>query len=399
MKTVTISKKEARQFLVSYHNLDGSQEYNGSEGIMNYFTKVGSIQYDPLNVVGRNADLVLQSKIKDYQPDMLHNLLYQDHLLIDGFDKEMCIYLAQDFPRFERIREATGLAVKNTLYHRNQLEALELLDEVWDYITQHGAIGSKDISIGQSRESRWGHKKLSSATLDYLYSIGELCVANKTGTQKLYDFTRNVIPTLYNSKEPFATEEDFLIWYVNRRIGSVGLLWNKKGGAWQGHYIYDNVKRETAIQHLFEADEIIQLQVEDVKSPFYMQKKDEVLLNSSNRQSQVKFLAPLDNMLWDRDMVKQLFGFEYSWEVYTPVVKRKYGYYVLPVIYGDQLVARFEPEKAKKNAPFQIKNWWWEANVNITEELLHTVEVALIEFCRYLEFEYTKELIDSYSTK
>jgi uncharacterized protein YcaQ len=176
-------------------------------------------------------------------------------------------------------------------------------------------------------------------------------------------------------------------------------LWDKKGGAWQGHYISDKVKRKTTIQRLLEAGEIIQFQVEDVKSSFFIQKMDEPLLNCPSGQALVKFLAPLDNMLWDRDMVKQLFDFEYSWEVYTPVVKRKYGYYVLPVIYGDQLVARFEPEKAKKNAPLQIKNWWWESNVTITDELLHAVEIALIEFCRYLDVEYTKELVDSYNTR
>ncbi len=390
MNPIIISKKDARQYLVNYHNLTASQSYSGYEGMIDFFTKVGSIQYDPLNVVGRNADLVLQARIQDYKPEMLHTLLYSDHQLIDGFDKEMCIYLSKDFPKFERIREATGLATKSTLTYRNQLEALEILDEVRDFINQHGAISSKDISIGQSYVSRWGHKKLSSAALDYLYSIGELCVVNKTGTQKIYDYTSKVLAPTINTKDPFQSEDEFLSWYIKRRIGSVGMIWDKNGGAWQGHYISDKSKRETILQRLLEVGEIILLKVEDIKSPFYMCKKDVALLNNASQQSLVKFLAPLDNMLWDREMVKQIFDFEYRWEVYTPVDKRKYGYYVLPVLYGNQLVARFEPDKAKKNTPFTIKHWWWEPGVSITKELLDAVELAMIEFCKYLGVEYTK---------
>ena len=105
----------------------------------------------------------------------------------------------------------------------------------------------------------------------------------------------------------------------------------------------------------------------------------------------MKFLAPLDNALWDRDMVSQLFDFVYSWEVYVPAVKRKYGYYVLPVLYGDKLIARFEPELSKKNKPFEIKNWWWEPGTIITTELMEAINIAIDDFCQYLEVEAGKD--------
>lgn len=399
MKTNVISKEEARQYLVNYHNLNGSQNYCGLEGILQYFEKVRSIQYDPLNVVGRNADLVLQSKIENYKPEMLHHLLYTEHVLVDGFDKEMCIYLTDDFPKFERIRMASGFATKCTLKNRNQLDALDILDEVRDYIVKNGAIGSKDISIGHSRESRWGHKKLSSAALDYLYTIGELCVVNKFGTQKLYDFTANVLPSQILRADPLKNEDEFLCWYIKRRIGSVGILWDKNGGAWQGHYLSDKKKREITLQRLLEEGEITQLYVEDIKTPFYITKGEEHLFTKTNKQKQVKFLAPLDNLLWDREMVKQLFHYEYSWEVYTPVDKRKYGYYVLPVLYGDKLIARFEPEKAKKNAPFTIKNWWWEPDVAITKDLLDAINIAIYDFCKYLDVKNSNEFYNEFYNK
>lgn len=402
MRTETISKEEARQFLVNYHNLNGSENYSGLEGVFEYLSKVRSIQYDPLNVVGRNADLVLQSKIKNYKPEMLQTLLYKERLLIDGFDKEMCIYLTEDFSKFEKIREASGYRTINTLTYRNQLDALEILDDVRGYIINHGAISSKDINIlkaadGQAANDkvtngteRWGHRKLSSAALDYLYTTGELCVVNKSGTQKLYDFTERVLPKRID-ESPFKNHAEFMSWYIKRRIGSVGLLWDKNGGAWQGHFLSDKKKREETLKELCEAGEILQLYVEDIKMPFYILKGEETLFTRPGSHRQVKFLAPLDNMIWDREMTKQLFGFEYSWEVYTPVTKRKYGYYVLPVLYDNKLIARFEPCKVTKNIPFQIKNWWWEPNVAITKDILSSIDIAVQDFCRYLGIEAVKD--------
>ncbi|MDF2821374.1 MAG: hypothetical protein K0R15_1815 [Clostridiales bacterium] len=95
-----ISKEEAKNFLISYHNLDGSQGLQGEDGVMQYIKRVGCIQYDPLNVVGRNPDLVLQSRISNYSPTVLDKLLYERRSLIDGWDKMMSIYLQNDWPFF-----------------------------------------------------------------------------------------------------------------------------------------------------------------------------------------------------------------------------------------------------------------------------------------------------------
>lgn len=380
-----ISKEELRQFLINYHNLNEYESFVGTDGVMEYFKRVGSIQYDPLNVIGRNTDLVLQSKVQGYKPEMLQSLLYKEHALIDGFDKEMSIYRVEDYPLFAKVREANMQSIKSTLANRGQLDALDLLENIRSFIKENGITGTKDISIGESKKSRWGHKKLSSAALDYLYSTGELCVAEKRGIQKYFDFALNVLPKEFSYNFEFENEEEFLKWYIKRRIRSVGALWEKSGGGWLGHYISDTCKRKTVLEMLYKKGEIQRFYVSGINVPFYITKEDEKFLELKEKKKKVKFLAPLDNMLWDRNMIAKIFDFEYRWEVYTPVAKRKYGYYVLPVIYGNQFIARFEAEKVISNAPFKIRNWWWEPGIKTTNEMLDAINIAIGEFAEYLE--------------
>jgi uncharacterized protein YcaQ len=380
----TILKEELRQFLVNYHNLNDYESLAGKDGVMKYFNRVGSIQYDPLNVVGRNPDLVLQSKVQGYKPEILESLLYKERALVDGYDKEMNIYRVEDYPLFAKIREAHTQSVKKTLSYRGQLEALDILDDIRRFIRENGITGSKDISIGESRGSSWGHRKLSSAALDYLYSSGELCVAERRGTQKYYDFTSNVLPGGFTYNFEFDNEEEFLKWYIKRRIRSVGALWERSGGGWLGHYISDSRKRKVILEMLYDEGEIIRFTVSGLNVSFYIAKEDEDFFEFKEKKKKVKFLAPLDNMIWDRDMVSKVFDFEYRWEVYTPVTKRKFGYYVLPVIYGNQFIARFEPEKIAPNVPFTIKSWYWEPGIELTDEMLEAIDLAISNFADYL---------------
>lgn len=174
-----ISKEAARNFLVQYHNLNQSRNFVGMEGVIQCFRQIKSIQFDPLDVAGRNADLVLQARVTGYKPELLQNLLYQSHVLVDGFDKEMCIYQTEEFCRFQRVRKSSAERTIATLGHRGQHDALQLLDVVREHIKQNGPTSTKDISIGKSNVGSWGHKKLSSAALDYLWNTGELIVREK----------------------------------------------------------------------------------------------------------------------------------------------------------------------------------------------------------------------------
>lgn len=382
-----ISVDEARRFLITYQGLNHVANLKDETSVMDHIGKVGCIQFDPLNIVGRNADLVLQSRIKNYKSSILNYLLYEERYLIDGWDKMMAIYHRTDWPYFKRVRNACGNDLKNVLTHRNALQALDYLELVKNIVLERGPLQSNKIDIGRNNPGSWGHKKLSSAALDYLYTIGELGIYKKVNTQKVYDLIENLLPSdILNQEDPFASDEMFYEWYVKRRIGSIGMLWSRGGSAWLGHFISNSEIRNRSIKALLEKDEIRECYVEGIKYPFYIKKEDWNLLNEidDNDKNEMKFLAPLDNLLWDRTMIQSIFNFDYSWEVYIPVNKRKFGYYVLPVLYNNRFVARFEPEMYRGEKELRIKDWWWEEDIIVTEELESALRYAFRQFCNYL---------------
>lgn len=383
--SIGITLEDARNYMITYHCLDGSRVLAGKTGVLEYINRVGCIQYDPLNVVGRNPDLVLQSRVKDYHSELLSKLLYQDRRLIDGWDKMMAIYETDVFPNFRRVREEKDIEVKQLLERRNSISALSYVDDIRKIIEDSGPIQSNQITFGEGSYNSWGHKKISSATLDYMWHIGELGIYDKKNTQKIYDLNSRLLPQeILHALDPFENEIDFYKWYVKRRIGGVGLLWNKSGGAWLGNFIGNKKLRDGIIPELVNEGELLVINVEGIKEPFYIRSEDEKYLYNKPKNREARFLAPLDNMLWDRDLIKKIFHFDYSWEVYVPEIKRKYGYYVLPVLYGNQLVARFEPELQRNNEPIKIKHWWWEKDIVVTSEMESAIEKEFIEFSKYL---------------
>ena len=139
--------------------------------------------------------------------------------------------------------------------------------------------------------------------------------------------------------------------------------------------------------------------MEGIRAQFYALPETVENLEASPRRPACRFIAPLDNLMWDRDMVEALFGFRYRWEVYTPVAKREYGYYVLPVLYGSRFVARFEPEPVNRAGCLRVKAWWWEDGVRPSRAMLDAVEAALSRFAGFLGVDSAPENMDAVAPK
>ena len=387
----SLSKEELRSFLVAYHSLDNFDHLAGKAGIKKLLVRIGSVQYDPLNVVGRNPDLVFQSRVKNYKTVLLEELLYNERSLIDGWDKEMSIYLSKDWPCFSRIRRDRKDSVLGALNYRGQNEALKYLPQVMEEIRKRGPLAAREIKLGGCEGGRWGHRQISGAALDYLYNTGELGIFNKKNAQKTYAPINDLLPgRIINTPDPFSGDDDYFEWYFLRRIGSIGAYWQRNGGGWLGHFLNDQKLRQKTFAVLEEKKLIVPVEVPEINETFYIRRKDVSILNKKTEyDGMARFLAPLDNMLWDRLLVQKVFDFQYTWEVYVPQAKRKYGYYVLPVLYKNSLIARFEPAMYRKGQPFAVKNWWWEppyekCGKKAKSEIDEAVKKGLENFASYL---------------
>ena len=379
-----ITKKQARHFMLAHQNVLTPRKAKGKEGILEYIRRVGCIQFDPLNMVGNNPYLVLQSRIDDFKPEYLQELLYSDRKLLDGWDKNMAIYAIEDWPCFSRYRKDSYRRLGDESNPINKI-----LEEVREAIALSGPLSSIDLKYDTIVDWSWAPTRASRAALESMYFWGELIIHHKIGTRKVYDFAEKHIPSeILSMADPNTTMEQYFEWNVKRRIGAIGLLWGRPSDAWLGIHWIKGKERDEALSRLLEKREVLPIEVCDIKYPLYLRKEEMPLLDKSlNRNDfkpQTSFIAPLDNLLWDRKLIKEIFGFEYTWEVYKPVSERKYGYYVLPVLYGDKFVARFEPRLNKKTGKLEIINWWWEADIVISKEMKQALIRCFNQFLKYL---------------
>ena len=370
---IKLTNRQARQFLLLKHGLLGEYQFAGKEGVLDFVRQVGCIQYDPIDVCGKNAELVLQSRIKGFTKNMLDELLYKDRFLIDYPDKNLAIIPLEDWPYFERYRQAAR-------QHAKRYPGMEeLTEQVRVHIHNHGALSSDDLQLDgnfswQSAIHWSSGNNTSRSVLEQMYSTGELIIHHKKGTRKYYDIAEKYIPpNLLNASEPLKAELDHHKWRGLRRIGAVGLLWNRESDAWLNIWGMKAEQRNEVFRQLLDEARIVAIAVEQLKDTLYCRAEDlpliEAVLQNPEPRFRCELIAPLDNLIWDRKLISELFGFDYTWEIYTPAIKRKFGYYVLPLLYGESLIGRAEIIAERKTGTLVVKNIWYENGIQTTKQL------------------------------
>jgi len=386
---IEISKEQARRFLLAHHRLLPPRRLQGKQGVLEYVRHVNCIQYDPINVVGNNAHLVLQSRVHSYKPAMLNEMLYQERTLLDGIDKVMSIYPTEDWPYFGRHRVEMP---KLYAAYEEAKQAMRLVDFVRKELKQRGPLSSLDLE-DDSRMMYWSNNSTRNVrvALEVLFLGGEAVVHHRVGTRRYYELaTRVLAKDLLARANPYHSPKEYLKWHVLRRVGGLGLAQPLASGQWGGMLGTTATERRSALLELVERGDIVRVGIEGLeKQEFYIRRGDLTTLEGAAKSGRGKphaaFLAALDNFMWDRDLINTLFDFFYRWEVYVPAPKRKWGYYVLPVLYGNRLVARFDPAYDKPNRAFTIQNWWWEKSVNKKDEaMLAALQECMQAFYKYL---------------
>ena len=386
----TITREQARRFILSKQGLLGKHRFVGKDGAYQYVRQAGCIQFDPVDVCGKNAELTLQSRVSGFTRKMLADLLYRDRLLVDYSDKELSIWPREDWPYFAGYRERSKA-------HGASFPGIPALEErAVDYIRAHGPVSSDTLPIegrifwhsSMHWSGNWhGQSQAARSVLEQLYTDGVLLIHHKSGSRKFYDLAdRYFPPELLSAKNPCEGEAAFRQWRVKRRIGAVGLLWDRRSDAWLGIEMSTG-ERGQAFEALAQAGEITPVQVAGIRSPVYLLSGDQplleaVLADTVDDHPRLEFLAPLDPMLWDRKLIEAIWDFQYSWEIYTPQEKRKYGYYVLPMLWGDRFIGRIEAAADRKMHALIIKNVWYESGVRQTKGLARALDRAIVRLAK-----------------
>jgi len=369
-----ITKIQAQRYLLLWQGLMGKHRFIGKEGAFQFVRQAGCVQFDPIDICGRSADLTLLSRVKGYEKNMLEALLYEERRLADYFDKNLAIIPAEDWPCFARER------AWHESHGRSREQADQLAPEILSIIREKGPQCAQSLPFSQKAHWYWSDTSLSRAVLESLYFRGRLIIHHKKGTIKYYDLAERHLPEgLLSAPDPFPDAESHRRFLALRRIGAVGLMWNKASDAWLGIPDFKAAERNAAFAAWEKEGEIIPVQVEGIREILYMPKAG--LPDLERACSEEKFaprcevIAPLDSLMWDRKLIRALFDFEYKWEIYTPASQRKYGYYVLPLLRNGRLIGRVEAVREEK--ALRIRNLWLEEGEKISAAGKRDIEKCL----------------------
>ena len=380
-----ITNAQARRFLLCRHGLLGGHIFTNKSGIMSFISRVGCLQYDPVDICGRNTDIVLHSRVRNYKKTDLDALLYKERVLIDYFDKNLCILPIADFSAFlhEKLEGVTYAAA----FEQRGGEAIKDMQTlVRQLITKHGHISAKEIDCKENINWDWGiPTSLARAALESMYFRGELIIHHKKGSIKSYAFTKDYVSAkILSAPLPYNSDKERNAWHVKRRIAAVGMMWNKASDAWIALKL-KAAERNDAFNELMVNGEIFEITVDGIKEPLYICESErellEVTLQSEEDVPRAEFIAPLDSLMWDRKLIAAIFDFEYKWEIYTPQNKRKYGPYTLPLLYGNALIARVD--MARRDGQLIVNNIWTECGKAFHKEANLAFEDCVARFTKF----------------
>ena len=220
MTKIEITKEQARLFLLLKHGLIGEYKFCCEAGVLQYVKQVGCVQYDPIDVCGKNSELVFQSRVKGFSKAMLEKILYEKRQLVDYFDKNMAIILADDWKYFKRLRE------HHQINGRGKAEVDQIESSIKEIIKEKGYVAAKDLPYQEKVSWYWSATSLARAALETMYFRGSLIIHHKKGTNKYYGVTEDYLPDdVINAVDPNKTEYDYLKWRVFRRIKGVMICW------------------------------------------------------------------------------------------------------------------------------------------------------------------------------
>jgi uncharacterized protein YcaQ len=391
---ITISRQTARRLVLGKQGLWPGRRWRGKRGAAQAIRACEAVQLDPLNVFARSQDIVLHSRVLDYRPEYLYQLAYQERQFFD-YGGWLAIYPMSDLPYFRVHMERRK--------HEKRVEDFilsnpELFEQVRAELRKRGPLGNRNLDGKRVGWNYRGRKETSLALFD-MWLSGELMIHHRDGFERVYDFRENIAP---QELDYVASEKEAEEFFARKAVSFHGLL--REAGLrvsleYDMRHKYGREEVRRTIDQWVEAGKLARAQVVGMREAYLVLGEDVPVLESLEKGriprewkpretttlEEVTFLSPLD-IVSARGRAKKLFGFEYKWEVYTPAHQRRWGYYVLPILYGDDLVARLDPKLDRRTMTLELKGFWHEDDAPVKDaDFANALAKGLIRFARFLE--------------
>ena len=386
-----VSLDSTRRLMLEKQLVTASMQAS-KDNVYHIIDHLGCLQIDTINVVERAHYLTLWSRLGTYNKGHLEQLAYADRKLFEHWAHAVCYIPFKDYSFYRPQIEARQDTLHAQFSKRTDADP-SLLDAVLKRIADEGPLSSKDFE-GRGRKGGWWGWKPAKLALELLYRSGYLLVHHRHNFQKYYDLTVNVLPSEIDISSP--SEDERISFFILKTLGALGLVTPKD----LREYYQSNIRGrftpkqlQDHMEHLKRSGEVEKHSVEGESGSYYCLPVDSSRLQELESgdfdYSGVNLFVYFDNLMWNRERVKRLFGFESKLEIYIPKEKRVYGYYHLPVLYGDRLVARLDPKMDRQNNVLIIRGYWLEEGFKPDEDYQDKLEKTLEDFAR---FHGTKEI-------
>lgn len=382
----TISQKTARKLALHAQGLLQSNPFgSGEKGALACIDHLGYIQIDTISVVQRAHHHALWSRVKNYTPELLDKLLQKKRIF--EYWSHAAAYLPMANFRFYL---PLMHAHRNGELHWFKKDQ-KLMNFVLDRIKSDGALTARDFQDpNEKRKEGWWDWKPAKKALEQLFVEGRLVVCERAGFQKIYDLPERALPADLDFTMPSRLE--MAKFFILAAIRAHGLV-TEQEIYYQRTILRPHVK--TGLAELLEAGDIVKVSVENIPSVSYYAFPNRLEQTGKLRcQNMVTILSPFDNAIIQRKRAQNLFDFDYQLECYVPAPKRKYGYFCLPILWGDRFLGRLDAKADRPNQVFVIRNLVIEAELKKSDRFLPVLTKALWQFaefngCDAIKFEKT----------
>jgi uncharacterized protein YcaQ len=383
---VRVTAEAARRFLVARHALAPARSLEGGpSAVLEVFRRLGSIQFDPIAVAGRSHDLVLHARVVDYDPAWCDGL-YGRREIFEAYNKGLSFVPVRDLPWFRgRLSQRWAQVL---------VENADVAERVLERIRADGPLSALDFERAKGELTDWFGMPTNTvrAVLEAYALTGVLGLARREGNRRYYDLLERLVPAEIVAREvPIVEQFRHRLLSRYRAHGLLGVagggdIFGGIGPAKPDPRVPGYPGRTALREELIADGALVPVDVEGVRGKRFVLADEVGLLEAPpDAPPSVAFLPPFDALVWDRPLLGSLFEFDYVWELFIPQEKRRWGWYVLPMLFRDRLVGRIEPRIDREGGRVEVLDLWWEDGFapRRTEGFVDAMRSALRAYLRF----------------